>query len=40
LLIVDFARVYAQVVVVFSKSQYLIDYPHQSNMEEKDNGTT
>lgn len=28
------------VVVVFSKTQYLIDYPHQPIMEEKNNGTT
>jgi len=39
LLIVDFARAHAQVVVVFSKTQYLIDYPYQSIMEEKYNAT-
>ena len=40
MLIVDFAGVHAKVVVVFSKTQYLIDYPRKSLMEEKNNGTT
>lgn len=40
MLIVDFVGVDSVVVVVFSKTQYLIDYPHQPIMEEKNNGTT
>jgi len=39
LLIIDFVDVYSVVVVVFSKTQYLIDYPYQPIMEEKHNGT-
>ena len=39
MLVVDFARAHTQ-VVVFSKTQYLIDNPYKSRIEEKNNGTT